>query len=305
MGQLAVDLNEMLVFARVVQAGSFTGAAAKLGMPKSTVSRKVSDLEERLKARLLQRTTRKLGLTDVGRIYYDYCARIVGEVEDAERAVNSLQQTPRGVLRVTAPVNVAFLGPIVSDFLKRYPEVRLELLCTGRAVDLVEERFDLAIRAGTLADSTLIARSLGRVDWFLVATPAYLKRRGRPRSPEDLKKHHCLFFGASLDAVSVRLDKGDRSVQVAPSPRMIVTDMDILYAGTSAGLGISLLPAFRCVEDLRARRLERVLRDWNVPSTPVQVVYPSIRHVSPKVKSFVDHLYERMTPPPWELGPMP
>src|SRR5258706_7711935 len=114
-----MDLNEILVFARVVQAGSFTTAAAELGMPKSTVSRKVSELEERLKARLLQRTTRKLSLTDVGRIYYDHCARIIGDIEDAERAVSSLQEAPRGLLRVTAPVNAAFLGPIVSDFLQR------------------------------------------------------------------------------------------------------------------------------------------------------------------------------------------
>src|ERR1700755_3631157 len=119
-----MDLNEILVFARVVQAGSFIAASAQLGMPKSTVSRKVSELEERLNARLLQRTTRKLSLTDLGRTYYDYCARIVSEAEDAERAVNDLQATPRGLLRVTAPVNVAFLGPIVSDYLKRYPEVR-------------------------------------------------------------------------------------------------------------------------------------------------------------------------------------
>src|SRR5438132_12682753 len=119
-----MDVNEMVVFARVVQAGSFTTAAAKLGMPKSTVSRKVSELEERLKSRLLQRTTRKLSLTDVGRTYYEYCARIVGEVEDAERAVSSLQDTPRGLLRVAAPGNMAFLAPIVSDYLKRYPEVR-------------------------------------------------------------------------------------------------------------------------------------------------------------------------------------
>src|SRR5260221_6497207 len=193
-----MDLNEMLVFARVVQAGSFTTAAAALGMPKSTVSRKVSELEERLKARLLQRTTRKLSPTDAGRTYYDYCARIVGEIEDAERAVSSLQATPRGVLRVTAPVNVAFLGPIVSDYLKRYPDVRIDLFCTGRSVDLVEERFDLGIRAGALADSTLIARSLGMVKWFLVATPAYLKKHGRPQTPDDLKRHACLLFGVGI-----------------------------------------------------------------------------------------------------------
>src|SRR5882672_7631338 len=149
--QWRMDLNEILVFARVVQAGGFTAAAKQLGMPKSTVSRKVTELEERLKSRLLQRTTRKLSLTDAGRTYYDYCARIVGEVEDAERAVSSLQEAPRGLLRVTAPINAAFLGPIVSDYLKRYPEVRLDLFCTARSVDLVEERYDLGIRAGALA----------------------------------------------------------------------------------------------------------------------------------------------------------
>jgi DNA-binding transcriptional LysR family regulator len=300
-----MDLNEMLVFARVVQARSFTGAAAELGMPKSTVSRKVSELEERLKARLLQRTTRKLSLTDAGRTYYDYCARIVGEIQDAERAVSSLQQTPRGVLRVTAPVNVAFLGPIMSDYLKRYPEVRVDLFCTARAVDLVEERFDVGIRAGGLADSTLIARSLGSAKWFLVATPAYLKKRGRPRSPDDLKKHACLLFGTGIDSASLRLERADEVVQVAVTARLMVSDMDVLHAVTTAGLGIALLPAFLCVEELRSHTLERVLADWNAPSTPVHVVYPSARHISPKVKTFVDHLQQRMTPSPWELGPAP
>jgi len=295
----------MLVFARVVQAGSFTAAAAALGMPKSTVSRKVSELEKRLKARLLQRTTRKLSLTDVGRTFYDYSARIVGEIDEAERAVSSLQEIPRGLLRVTAPVNAAFLGPIVSDYLQRYREVRLELFCTARTVDLVEERFDLGIRAGRLADSTLIARSLGSVKWFLVASPAYLKRRGRPRSPAALKEHDCLFFGAGTQGTALHLESGEGSVRLAPSARLLVSDMDVLSAGVTAGLGIGLLPAFICVENLRARRLERVLRDWSAPATPVHVVYPSTRHLSPKVKSFIDHLYERMTPPPWELGPMP
>src|SRR5882724_13642927 len=173
---MSVDLNELLVFARVVRAGSFTAAAKLLGMPKSTVSRKVSQLEERLDARLLQRTTRKLSLTDVGRTYYDYCERIVAEVEDAERAVGSLQDVPRGLLRVTSGPNSAFLAPIFTEYLKQHPEVSLELVCTTRAVDLVEERFDLGIRAGTLPDSPLIARRLGRVSWWLVAAPAYLKK---------------------------------------------------------------------------------------------------------------------------------
>lgn len=300
-----MDLNEMLVFARVVQAGSFTTAAAMLRMPKSTVSRKVSELEERLNARLLQRTTRKLSLTDVGRAYYDYCARIVAEIEDAERAVGSLQEAPRGLLRVTTGINAAWLGPIVSDFLKRYPDVQLELFCTGRTVDLVEERYDLGIRAGPLADSTLIARSLGTAKWFLVATPQYLKKRGRPRVPEDLGKHDFMSFGAGQSDVVLRLERGDRSAQINLTTRMLVSDFDVLYAATAAGLGIALLPTFRCVEELRAGRLERVLRAWDAPSTPMHVVYPSTRHVSPKVKSFIDHLHEQLTPPPWELGPVP
>jgi DNA-binding transcriptional LysR family regulator len=300
-----MDLNEIVVFARVVQTRSFTTAAEALGMPKSTVSRKVSELEERLKARLLQRTTRKLSLTDAGRTYYDYCARIVTEIEDAERAVSSLQEIPRGVLRVTAPINVAFIGPIVGDYLKRYPEVRLELFCTARSVDLVEERFDVGIRAGALADSTLIARSLGTVKWFLVATPAYLRKRGRPRSPDDLKKHDCLFFGQGLDTASIRLENAETSERITLAAKLMVGDNDILHAVAMAGLGIALLPAFLCAGDLRARRLERVLAGWNAPPTPVHVVYPSTRHLSPKVKSFVDHLHQRMTPPPWELGPSP
>jgi len=300
-----VDLNEILVFARVVQAGSFTAAATRLGMPKSSVSRKVAELEERLKSRLLQRTTRKLSLTDVGRTYYEYCARIVGEVEDAERAVSSLQEVPRGLLRVTAPVNTSFLAPIISSYLKRYPEVRLELFCTGRSVDLVEERFDVGMRAGPLADSTLIARSLGSVGWFLVATPAYLKKHGRPKLPADLKQHDTLFFGSGRDSMELRLQNGDKSVHLTLPARMVVSDMDILGGAAKAGMGIALLPAFNCVEDIRARRLERVLPNWNAPSTPVHLVYPSTRHISPKVKSFVDHLQAQMTPPPWELGPMP
>jgi DNA-binding transcriptional LysR family regulator len=300
-----VDLNEMLIFARVVQAGSFSKASAELGMPKSTVSRKVSELEERLKARLLQRTTRKLSLTDIGRTYYDYCARIAGEVADAERAVSSLQDTPRGLLRVTAGINAAYLGPIVSDFLARYPEVQLELFCTTRTVDLVEERFDLAIRTGTLADSSLIGRSLGSGRWFLAATPRYLKKRGRPRTPEDLKKHDCVLFGHGLATASLHLENEDGAVHVSLSPRLLVTDFDVLHAAVMAGLGIGLLPGFSSVEELRARRLERVLRGWNVPSTPVHIVYPSGRHLSPKLKAFIDHLQQRMTPPPWEVGPLP
>jgi len=302
---LAMDLNEMLVFARVVQTGSFTATAADLGMPKSTVSRKVTELEARLKARLLNRTTRKVSLTDVGRTYYDYCARIVGEIEDAERAVSSLQEVPRGVLRLTTGPNVSFLGPILNDYIRRYPEVRVEVFCTGRTVDLIEERFDLAIRAGTLNDSTLVARSLGKVRWFLAGTPAYLKEHGRPRSVDDLKDHDCVMFGTVSGGATLRLESAGKAAQVEPRARLMVNDFDLVHAAAVAGLGLALLPAYLCLDDIRAKRLERVLRDWEAPAAPIHVVYPSARHISPKVKTFVDHLQERTTPAPWEVGPIP
>lgn len=296
-----MDLNEILVFARVVQAGSFTAAAAALGMPKSSVSRKVSELEERLKSRLLQRTTRTLSLTDVGRTYYEYCLRIVSEIEEAERAVSQLQDTPRGPLRVTAPLNFAFLGPIVAAFLKRYPEVRLDLVCTDRLVDLVEERFDVGIRAGVLADSTLIARSLGQVPRFLVASPTYLKKHGRPRTPEDLARHECLLFGAGRDRALLRLEADERTLALEVPVKFLVNDSDMLHAAAVAGLGIALVPIFRCSDDLKQKRLERVLPAWKAPLTPIQAVYPSTRHLSLKVKKFVEHVQAAMTPPIWEL----
>jgi DNA-binding transcriptional LysR family regulator len=313
MVQLGMDLNEIAVFAKVVQAGSFTHAAAQLGMPKSTVSRKIAELEQRLDSRLLQRTTRKLSLTDAGRAYYDYCARIVSDIDEAERAVTSLQAIPKGLLRITAPINMGFLAPIISDYLKRFPEVNIDLFCTARTVDLVEERFDLGLRAGVLADSTLIARNLGTIKWFLVASPGYLKKRGRPRLPEDLKKHDCLLFGPTgHNTAELRLHNassgsadGEQSKQLTVPARIMTGDTGVLHAAAVAGLGIAVLPAFQCVADLRSRKLERVLTDWGPAATPMHIVYPSIRHVSPKVTSFVEHLQQRMTPPPWELGPMP
>lgn len=299
-----MDLNEIAVFTTVVKAGSFTAAAKELGMPKSTVSRKVSDLEERLDARLLQRTTRKLSLTDAGRTYFDYGVRIVNEIEAAENAVSSLQDKPRGLLRISIGPSSQWLSTIIVDYMKRNPEVQLEVLATGRNVDLVEERFDVAIRAGALADSSLVARRLGSSASFFVATPAYLKKRKRPRTPDDLTEHDCILFGTG-SSIELRLESGDDRANVHISPRMIVSDFDILHDAVTGGLGIGLLPEFRCMEDLRAKRLEIVLRGWAPPAVPVHVVYPTARHVSAKVKSFVEFVQQRMTPPPWELGPKP
>jgi DNA-binding transcriptional LysR family regulator len=296
-----MDLNELLVFARVVQAGSFTAAARELRMPKSTVSRKVSELEERIGAQLLHRTTRKLRLTDAGQTYYEHCARIVAEAEEAEQAVTRLQSAPHGLLRVTTPLTFNFLGPLVAEFMKRYPEVQLELLCTDHRVDLMKEGFDVAVRAGRLADSALTARKLGTIERIVVAAPAYLKARGTPRTPKDLEKHDCILFGTRLERTVWTLHSGGKSVEVPVRARMAVNEPDMLCALTRSGSGVSLLPALYYTPDLAAGRLQHLLPDWCSSGTPIHAVYPSTRHRSPKVTAFVDFLRERWPATPARL----
>lgn len=295
----AMDLNQLLVFSRVVEAGSFTAAAKALGMPKSTVSRRVMELEERLGARLLQRTTRRLALTDVGRTYFEACERIVAEAEEAERAVSSLKATPSGPLRVSAPLNFAFLGPTIADYLQRYPEVKLELTCTDRVVDLVEERFDLAIRAGPLSDSSLIARALGSAQRELVASPAWLKQHKAPKRPEDLRDAPWLFFGAGVLQPRVKLERERELVELRVQPRMLVNDMDLLRCALTGGLGVGLVPSFSCVSELADGTLVRLLPGWSAGVTPIHAVYPSTRHLSPKVKLFIDHLQAELAKQRW------
>jgi DNA-binding transcriptional LysR family regulator len=289
-----MDLNEIMVFARVVQAGSFSGAARLLDMPKSTVSRKVSELEDRVGARLIHRTTRKLGLTDAGRIYYQHGARIVAEMEEADEAVGRMQAAPRGLLRVTAPLGFDMLGPIVAELLRHNPEVQVELVCTDRRVDLVEEGFDVAIRAGALGDSSLVARSLGVLKRVLVAAPGYCKRRGTPRQPADLARHACLVFGAGVAPDVWTLKAGTDEAVVRVVPRLTVNDFEIMHDAARAALGIAAMPEFLCADDLAAGRLRRVLPEWSSADAPLHALYPTARHLSPKVAAFIDLLRRRL-----------
>jgi DNA-binding transcriptional LysR family regulator len=288
------DLNEIVVFARVAQAGSFSAAARALDMPKSTVSRKVAELEERIGARLIQRTTRKLSLTDAGRIYFAHAARIVGEIEAAAEALGRVQTEPRGPLRVTAPLAFRMLGPIVATYLVHHHEVQVELVCTDRRVDLVEEGFDLAIRAGALDDSSLVARRLGQFKRVLVAAPGYCKQHGTPRAPADLAKHTCLTFGGGARPAEWTLFSDGKKATVRVASRLTVNDFDILRAAAHAGLGIAALPDFTCADDVEAGRLRRVLPDWHAAATPVHALYPTARHLSPKVTRFMEVLQERL-----------
>lgn len=287
-----MDLNDVLTFTQVVRAGSFTAAARELGIRKSSVSRRVSALEESLGSRLLQRTTRALRLTDEGRVFYDHCLRALAEIEDGKQALGGMGASPRGMLRITAPLSFGFLGPIVAEFLRRWPEVEVELVCTDRVVDLVEEGFDVAIRAGKLPDSSLIARRIGSLPRLLVASPSYLRRRRPPRQPADLASHECVSFGTRRSPWLLQSEGA--SIEVPIVSRLLVNDYDLLRQAIVTGLGIGLVPEPDCVEQLADGRLKRVLPAWSGVETPIHAVYPSLRHLSSKVKAFVDHLQARM-----------
>jgi DNA-binding transcriptional LysR family regulator len=288
-----MDLNELLAFTRVVQAGSFTAAARMIGLPKSTLSRKVADLEERVGTRLLQRTTRKLGLTDAGRVYFGYCERIVAEAEEAERAISSMQASPRGLLRVSAPLSFALLGPVIVEFLKRYPEVQLELMCSDRRVDLVEEGFDLAVRVGRLEDSSLIVRPLGALRHLVVASPAYCRRNGTPSHPDELGAHTTVAFSGHRTPTTWTLQSGDARVEVKITPRVTMNDLDILAEVVSSGLGVALVPESVIGRRLREGSVVQLVPEWQSDVIPLQVVYPTARHLSPKVAAFTEFLTER------------
>jgi DNA-binding transcriptional LysR family regulator len=290
------DLNALQLFVKVVEKGSFTGAARALAMPKSTVSQRVSELEERLGVRLLQRTTRTLSVTDQGRIYYDHGVRILADLEDADRTVTSFQNEPRGLLRITVPASTQLLAPVFATFLLKHRGVQLEVLYTDRPVDLVEERFDIGLRAGPLSDSTLIARSLGTFSFMMVASPQYLKERGRPHSPADLAEHDALVFTVGRSPRVWRLTRGKTNREVIVNPALGANDLDILIEAAVGGLGITMIPGHRCVELIRAKRLERVLPDWEAPAVPMNAIYPSARHLSPKVKAMLDHLQQMDAP---------
>jgi DNA-binding transcriptional LysR family regulator len=292
-----LDLNPMAMFVRVVQAGSFSAAARELSVPKSTLSRKVSELEARLGARLLQRTTRRLGLTDAGRVYFDQGVRIVASAQEAEASVGRLQSAPRGVLRVSAPASFGLLGPIVAEYLREHADVVLELVASDRAVDLVEENFDVALRAGALADSTLVARAVGSIKRVLVAEPNYCKTHGTPAEPADLEQHAAITFGSGTAPNVWALEAGEKRVEVRVRPRLAVNDFDIMRAAALAGVGIAWLPEFVCADDIRRRRLRRVLPAWCSAEVPLHAVYPSSRHLAPKVGVFVALLAARLRAP--------
>jgi DNA-binding transcriptional LysR family regulator len=283
------NLNDILIFTKVVERGSFTAAAAVLALPKSSVSRGVSRLETRLQTRLLQRSTRRLNLTEIGRRYYDYCRRILHELEEANGLVESYQSQPSGSIRITAPyiLGQAFLGAIVAEFLATYPEVQCQVELSNRRIDLIEEGFDLAIRAGVLADSSLKMAHLGRIPAQLFASSTYLERYGIPQTPSELKGH-ILLDNAPVLAKLWTLERDSERVEIAVSPRLVCNDVKILLEAAIAHQGIAVLPQFTAFPAIEKKLLDPVLPNWRVKLVDINALYPSYKDLSPAVRAFVD-----------------
>lgn len=301
-----MDLNDVAVFERVVSEGSLTAAAARLNQPKSSVSRSLSRLEADLGVRLLQRTTRKLHLTEAGQVFFDRTRRVLGELRDAEQAVTQLQESPRGNLRITMPVELGmkFMGRVVAEFMQRYPEVSMEVELSGRVVNLVDEGFDLGLRIGEFRDSSLVARKLGNLSARFYASPAYLGRHGIPKKPEDMSAHEIILFMQTKENTvqlfkHVLKDGGQSACKLTLTGRFTVNNVSMACDAAVSGLGIALAPPFLCADAVASGQLLPVLPEYRVCNGGLYAMYPSREHMPVALRAFLDFVSERMSEHPW------
>ena len=296
---------QMAAFVRTVDRGSQAAAAPDLGVTPAMVGRYVRALEDRLGTRLLNRTTATQSLTDAGSAFHARAGLILDQLEEAELAASDRQTEPRGALRLNAPMvfGVRYLAAAVAEFGGRHPQVLVDLSLNDRVVDLVEEGYDVGVRIGRLPDSSLVARRLAPCRIVLCATPAYLARMGTPGTPDDLQAHNCLRYAYARTGDMWRLRGPHGTVEVKPQGNLVANNGDALLAASLAHAGISLHPTFIAADALRAGQLVRVLPGWSVASLSVFAVYPSVRNLSPKVRSFIDFLADRFGDhPPWDEG---
>lgn len=291
-----MELSSLRAFVKVVQTGSFTRAAEALDTQKAHLSRVVSQLEQALGARLLERTTRSLSLTEIGREFYERAVGILAAVDDAQRAVQKAQGAPRGTLRLTCGVEFGMMavGGWISRYLARHPQMRVDADFTSRVVDLVHEGFDLAVRIGPLADSTLAARRLGELAYGLYASPAYLARNGVPAQPSELAGHATLAFAGGSHQAAWTLSAAGRQERLSLQPRLKTNNVFAVRDAAIAGLGIAQLPVVVAAEAFAGGGLRRVLPDWAPAPVPVNAVFASARYLTPKVRAFIDLAVEAM-----------
>jgi DNA-binding transcriptional LysR family regulator len=288
-------IDAMQAFVAVADLRGFAPAARKLGLSPSGVTRLIAALEDRLGARLLQRTTRKVALTDTGTRYLERARRILADIEEAEAAAEGERTLPSGRLVVSAPVGFGRLhvSPVMSAYLKRYPAVSAELRLADRMVNLVEDGIDLAVRIGHLADSSLVARHVGEMRRIVVASSGYLKRRGEPDRPEAIASHDTIQFGAMTASPDWRFVEGGREIRVACTPRFATNSSDAAIQYAEQDGGLTRVMAYQAAEAIRAGRLRIVLARFEQPPLPIHIVYPTSRLLSAKVRGFIDLVIER------------
>lgn len=287
----------MAIYARVVEKGSLAAAAEEFGISATMAGKHLKALEERLGGRLLNRTTRRQSLTELGRDYYERCKQILAEVEAADNTASQLQAVPRGVLRVNAPVSFGSqrLAPALADYLAAHPQVDVDLALNDRVVDLVDEGFEAAIRVGPLGDSGLVARPLAPYRVLICASPAYLQQHGVPAQPKDLSAHNCLGFAywSTRDKWKLTGPAGIETVSI--KGRLQANNGQALRMAALRGLGIIMQPEVLLAEDLAAGRLTRVLPEYEAPARPMHLVYLPDRRPTPKLRSFIDFVLARFS----------
>jgi DNA-binding transcriptional LysR family regulator len=293
------DLNDTLVFVKVVELGSFIAAAKALRLPKTTVSRKVQDLETRLGAQLLHRTTRKLGLTEAGNVYFEHCQRIARELDEAESAVGQLQSGPRGWLRVTTPYSLGttWISPLLGEFHARHPEVRVELILSNDQLDIIAGEIDVALRVGTLADSNLVARKLSVFHTAVYATPSYIERFGEPLHPDDLIHHRALAMTKNRSGNAFAWTLGDgngKPREFSIDPVVLANDPAALRGALLGGEGLMLASDVMVKAYAEHGLVQRVMAGWRGLDYDLNALFPRGQVQSPKVRAFVDFLVERL-----------
>lgn len=283
----------MQVFCKVVEVGSFAGAADRLGMSTSAVSRLLAQLENLLDARLLNRTTRRISLTESGQAYYQRCLQLLADLAETEEMVSTNTANPRGTLRLTAPLSfgASHLAPALGEFARQHPTLKFDVMLSDRIVDLVEEGMDLAIRIGAIGNLNLVARRIGSARQLLCASPDYLTRRGTPGTPEELAGHDCLSYSYAADnnVWNFRDTAGNEHKTRVTGP-VLANNGTVLAELAAAGLGVTFAPDFIATPLIDDGRLQILLPDWEPEPLPICAVYPSRRHLSAKVRSFVDFL---------------
>jgi DNA-binding transcriptional LysR family regulator len=284
--------SSMRMYVAVVDGGSLAAAADKLDISRAMVSKQIQKLEEHLGTRLLNRTTRRLSLTETGREFYERSMQIVSDVEEAEQVAGQMNRTPQGVLRVTIPLSYGQhrLATIIGDYTQAYPKVQLDISLSDRKMDLVEDGFDLAVRIGAMPQSDLIARKIGGVRSVVCASPAYVARHGAPQTPDELHRHACLGYTLTGSGADWRFDTPDGPLVVPISGPIRADNGDIIRLAALSGAGILFQPHFIVGDDLAAGRLVQLLPGWQSAELGVYAVYPSRKHLSAKVRTFVDFL---------------